>query len=77
MKVRGAFLQDYYNSVVGVALGSSIMVFRRLIFSLFPLVALVLAARSASAQYNTAEVAGVVKDSQGGVLPGEIGRAHV
>ncbi len=42
----------------------------RTIFALFVVAAFALSARVGSAQYNTAEINGVVKDSQGGVLPG-------
>src|SRR3990167_7256290 len=43
---------------------------RKPIFSFFLLAALVLSAGTGLAQYNTAEIGGVVKDTQGGVLPG-------
>jgi hypothetical protein len=40
------------------------------IFSLFVTGTLILLASTGFAQYNTAEISGVVKDAQGGVLPG-------
>jgi hypothetical protein len=43
-----------------------------IVLSLASLCALLLTAGTASAQYNTAEISGMVKDSQGGVLPGVI-----
>ncbi len=50
---------------------------RHAIISLLTVGALVLGAGTSLAQYNTAEISGVVKDEQGGVLPGvERGRPH-
>jgi hypothetical protein len=46
------------------------MIGRRCIFSLLVCTALGLSAGTGLAQYNTAEVGGVVRDAQGGVLPG-------
>ena len=46
------------------------MTTRRGIISFFLRVALSLSPGTGLAQYNTAEIAGVVKDAQGGVLPG-------